>query len=411
MEIEEDSDDSILAKNQYYPLNNNPEDPDNFSSFNANRHKRRREQTPQGDQVSANTVAKTFPPPPLVILGQKITELKSNLLALNINDYSIKLTSDGARVFTRNADDYKKVKVSLIEAKTSFFTHRLREEQTSKFVIYGLPKVDTNDIKTELIEAKLCPAEVKQMTTKKSNENSAIYVIYFLKKDKVRLIDLQKIKILMHMRVSFAHYNNKSKGPTQCSNCLRFGHGVDNCHAPARCIRCAKPHISAECPLIANPNGVPLTRISNDLLQCVHCGLQHAANFSGCPKRQEYMSRRFQTQSGQHKKKMPQQQQQQKVTFTDAPQLSHAHFPMIPTQSLSTQPAWTNPKSTSFNSNEKQHENTNDAHINDDKFSYEELNDIMQEMIKAIPQARNKQEQISIIARITLKYLASSEQK
>jgi hypothetical protein len=49
MDSDDDSDDSILEKNQFYALNDNEEDPENYSSFNA-RRKIPRKITPQCQQ-------------------------------------------------------------------------------------------------------------------------------------------------------------------------------------------------------------------------------------------------------------------------------------------------------------------------------------------------------------------------
>jgi hypothetical protein len=120
------------------------------------------------------------------------------------------------------------------------------------------------------------------MTTKRDSEDNALYLIYFLKKDKIRLTDLQKIRALLHMRIQIMHYNNRRAGTTQYSNCQRFGHEA----------------------------------------LCVHCGLQHSSNYFKCHKRLKYEHWRKQTGTGKRN--------QQKVTFVDAPQLTDAHSPSIP---------------------------------------------------------------------------------
>ena len=54
-------------------------------------------------------------------------------------------------------------------------------------------------------------------------------------------------------------YQSKKAGPTQCKNCMNFGHGTLNCHLKARCVRCGEEHLSKKCPLIINndPDAMP----------------------------------------------------------------------------------------------------------------------------------------------------------
>lgn len=61
-----------------------------------------------------------------------------------------------------------------------------------------------------------------------------------------------------------------------CHRCLGYGHGTIGCYRKPKCVKCAKDHLTKDCPTseLVNP-------------KCGNCGADHPANFTGCPKYQE----------------------------------------------------------------------------------------------------------------------------
>jgi hypothetical protein len=70
------------------------------------------------------------------------------------------------------------------------------------------------------------------------------------------------------------HINNKIF--VQCHRCQRWGHATANCHAQAKCVKCAGDHLTRDCQL-----GNKITP------KCVNCDGDHTANNIKCPEYQK----------------------------------------------------------------------------------------------------------------------------
>jgi hypothetical protein len=371
---------------------------------------------------------KVHKPPPIVLLNVNVTKIQSDLKQLGISNFRLQLNSEGTKVFLATTSEYTKVKDILIEKKTRFFTHQPRDEQLSKFVLSGLHKMTTDAVKELLSRADKAPVRVAEMRIKDSkHKNHALYIVYYLKKDRVKLVDLQQIRTLDYMVVkwSFFQVKQQSTNPcTQCNRCQRFGHGALNCHAEPRCIRCSDSHASADCPLIKGKDGTILKKINPELLVCVHCGGQHTANFSGCRKRIEFVNaRQAASQHSKHRKP-------KNFGFTPAPQLSKANFPSIPASSAPPQNAWFHaprpspqqaphlprPQSSHQTPSQKrtphapplQPHHPNKNVTNDLLFDNSQLITIFQEMTTQLAHCSSKRDQINALMSIALKYLATN---
>jgi hypothetical protein len=367
---------------------------------------------------------KSHKPPPIVLLNVNVSKIQSDLKLLGITDFRLQLTSEGTKVLVNTTTDYNKVKNILIEKGTRFFTHQPRDEQLSKFVLSGLHKMTTEAVKDLLKNADKAPVRVVEMKIKDAkHKNHALYIVYYLKKDGVKLVDLQQIRTLSYMVVKWSYFQVKRTSPnpcTQCTRCQRFGHGALNCHAEPRCIRCSAEHLSADCPLIKGKDGNTLKKISPELLVCVHCSGQHTANFSGCRKRVEFVNSRL-AASQQSKRRKPKQ-----FGFAPAPQLTEAHFPSIPASSASSHNAWHHAprhppqqapplpqtqsthqppphKRTPAPPSQPQQSNNN---VTNDLFDNSQLITIFQEMTTQLAHCFSKHDQINALMTIALKYLA-----
>ncbi|KAG5666355.1 hypothetical protein PVAND_014389 [Polypedilum vanderplanki] len=225
-------------------------------------------------------------PPPINIIGASLSQINTIFNKLKLTGYEVKLTAQCTKVFNKTNDSFKIMKNALSEEKIQFFTHRLRDEQLTKVVLHELPKAEENDVKTAIENIGLQPVQIKKMTIKQIRyESHAVYLVYFKKLDKIKVSELnENYNIVESVRVKWDIYKNKNKGPTQCRNCQRFGHGSDNCSATPRCVRCAANHKSSDCPFLYNDLGEKIqNRINSVNLKCVHCQQQHAASSRDCP--------------------------------------------------------------------------------------------------------------------------------
>jgi hypothetical protein len=252
-----------------------------------------------------------------------------------------------------------------------------------------------------LTAAGLKPLQVKKMIIKnKKFKDHCTFIVYFLKKDGIKIAELREIKVLSNIRVRWEFYQNRRQGPIQCSNCMKFGHGGKNCQLDPRCIRCSEKHKSIECLLIINQHSMSTrTRIADSLLKCANCGQNHTANYSKCTSRIEIIERqkkyRIKTQPRKHRFNLPQ-----------IPQFDDSNFPRLNTTGNTSKFA----QDTSTGAIPK---NNNIPSMRDilvasnDLFSPREMMEIFKEMWSKMQGAKTKLDQINIIGELVVKYAFS----
>lgn len=337
-------------------------------------------------------------PPPLTIPSLPQHEVRKFLdgMTNDENKYEIRHSPDGTKIFPSNNAAFNAVKNKLVANKMSFFTHLLRDEQTTKFVLHGFYPCDVNELKKMLNEMKIMPAKISKLNVRnKRYDDHAVYLIHFLKKDQMKIATLREsARVIEYVRVRWEYYENKKKGPIQCSRCMQYGHGGNCCNLKPKCIRCGQEHISSECPHI-NPD---TKRIPDEIVKCGLCGQNHPANFSGCEKRLAFIQRQNLYRSRTQRSQRPQATQARQ--FVHASQLDTANFPSInPTNPI----AWTSPANPQqFNQNQHQAENSSEL------FTTAELITIMRDMMGRLRQCVTKEQQVFAISEICITYLYGS---
>jgi hypothetical protein len=344
------------------------------------------------DEQLQHSVREKSPPkpPPLTIQGLDYRRVLEILKGDLEKCFTLKLTSSGVQVFPINDIAFQQMKIIFQNKGLKFFTHARREEQLSKFVLHGYINVPETTLISQLKELELDPANVKKMSVKqKKHSDHSVYLIYFNKSSNIKISQLREIKAIENVIVKWEYYSNRRSGPIQCSNCMSFGHGGINCFLLPRCIRCSLPHKSIECPKLFNERKMQTrTRIPDNELKCVNCGQNHAANYSKCEKRLEFMERQT-----KHRAKIQNHPQESKQ-FKPAPQLNNFQFPRLSPQGA------TGP---SVNFNRPQ---VTAAHSNRDLFTPTELMAIFKEMMFKMQKAASKLDQINVLSEIVLKYVA-----
>ena len=98
------------------------------------------------------------------------------------------------------------------------------------------------------------------------------------------------------------------------------GHSQPNCNAPYRCMKCAEPHSTHECP---KPKTTPPL--------CANCNSPHVSTYHSCPMNPVNLKK---TYSGATKSSQPQ--------TTSQPTTSHPRPPLLPTPSQPKDNTYTN---------------------------------------------------------------------
>lgn len=338
----------------------------------------------------AASVQKPSPqkPPPLNITGVEYATVKNWIKSLNprAGDYNISLAPFGIRVYSANVDLYKVLKNELLKLNAKFFTYQLREEQTTKVVLHGLYSMPETELLQYLAEVDVKPIKIKKMNIhQKKYSDHCLYLLYFLKSDKIKISKLREIPAINSVRVRWQYYANSRVGPMQCSNCMLLGHGSQNCQMDPKCMRCSGSHKTQDCPRLIDPiTKLPRDRIPDDQIKCALCHQNHTANYSRCEKRLEFIERQ------QRYRNRNQRQPQMPRQFTDAPQLNTFNFPHL------------NPRERAARVTQNSQWVSNSTQ--NDLFTSEELMPIFEELMFELSQARTRMEQITALGRVAIKY-------
>jgi len=232
-------------------------------------------------------------PPPIVISTGSAAEIR--MLANEINNQprsfliNLKKDKQGTKtVTTENWKDYHNF-VDLLKRKHHHFHTYSTEEPQMKFVVYGLPTMQLEELERGLKAENISPVKIVKMTMKqKRHQDHQNYLLYFKGGDQVGeqanlLKTLSSIEYVDGFKVKFDKYRNKHNGPSQCSNCLQFGHGQRGCSREAICFRCSEKHDSKTCPhkLLEN------NKVSIEKLKCHFCGEKHTAISQACKTRMQ----------------------------------------------------------------------------------------------------------------------------
>jgi hypothetical protein len=124
------------------------------------------------------------------------------------------------------------------------------------------------------------------------------------------------------------------------------------------------------------------------MLKCALCGQNHAANYSKCEKRIEFIERQ------QNYRNRTQRRNTNPPQFRPAPQLASFNFPAI-NGNNNNNAAWSNSSNRTL-----QDPTTTNAQL----FSPSELMEIFKEMMTAMSQAKSKLDQITALGQIVIKY-------
>jgi len=200
-------------------------------------------------------------PPPIVISRGSAAEIRRYANEVNNQPRSflinIKKDKQGTKtVTTESWNDYQKFIDKLKIKKLCFHTYSTEEPQL-KFVLYGLPTMELEELEKALKAEKVSPVKIVKMTMKqRRHSDDQNYLLYFKgnnqEGEQANLMKtLENIKSVDGFKVKWDKYKNKRSGPSQCSNCLQFGHGQRGCNRLPTCFTCSEQHDSKTCPHIS----------------------------------------------------------------------------------------------------------------------------------------------------------------
>jgi hypothetical protein len=240
-------------------------------------------------------------------------------IVIKSKKFETKLLSIGIRVHIVEKSEYDLFCQALQKEKVSFFKYHTAEIRPRKIVLTGLHKMDLTELKNELAEQNIHPADIKTLNLNANSysyDNQCVYLLYF-NPGTVKLSEIRKVKHINHIIVKWSPYSPRSHNKyPQCRNCQMYGHSSINCNMPTYCLVCAKNHKTDDCK-----NKIPRAvlehkkktgeEIDKSFIKCINCGENHTASYSGCIARKTFIelqnkyrqnsNRKFQAKNYQQK--------------------------------------------------------------------------------------------------------------
>lgn len=224
--------------------------------------------------------------PPIIVDNSQSFSTVINLLGTSCK---YKRISIGTKIIPNTLIDYNEAVKKLNNMAMDFFTHPIKDHKQFKLMLFGLPKLSTDTIKTEFKETfNIELVNIKEVMTARSNKDDALYMLEF-NREQITKKEIFKIRYVSGIVVRWRNPNRRSNGPTQCSKCAMYGHGSANCYRPVACIACGGSHDYANCQLNKTLIDGPV------IYKCFNCtkrnlkNINHRADDPHCPSRREYL--------------------------------------------------------------------------------------------------------------------------
>lgn len=322
--------------------------------------------------------------PPIVVDAVHGFQTVYNLIG---RSYQYKRTSVGTRITSQTLVDYDSAKRKLISAGFTFYSHESKNTKLFKLVLYGLPKMDLEEIKEELKTAyNVDVVSIKEIVTKLSTVDDALYMLEF-DRTKATKKDVQKVRLLGHIVVRWKKPKKFNNGPTQCSKCTMYGHGAKNCYRKNVCVACSGNHDLAVCQVNKTLDE------SSPAYKCFNCiknnrrNTNHRADDRRCPSRKDYLTIR----ENIYIKSRPPPRRQMPQVFEN----SLENFPQMPGSKI--------PTISHFGYSEAVKAPNQHLNTSSELFNIDELFNIFTGAIADLRKCESKMEQISVIMTM-LKY-------
>lgn len=341
--------------------------------------------------------------PPIHLIGKNSVFVNQCMNDNGIVKFDCKNTSIGCRINLYTESELNKIKSALREKELQFFTHNIKNLKPFKVVLYGLHKMNTDDLKIELCtNLKLEVLQISIMNIKNPKYKEQCNYLVYLNNKSIKMNELRRqAKFVNHVSVYWDFYRKNPHFVPQCHRCSMFGHGSSFCNVNKACAYCSESHNSQECTNREKPP------------KCVNCGEQHAATDASCRKRLEFIEiqnrlkaknrrRRFGTEHGIHDS-LPSRNTSFNLNTSDFPQLVQKKQ-----QHSNNTPPVSAPRSlpTTLTSSSLQKTTApRPPNQNNNLFSFDELISLKNEMLSKLSLCKSRQDQFNVIADLSIKYL------
>lgn len=300
--------------------------------------------------------------------------------------------SIGLKILFTNDKNFEKVVNKLKDKDIEYFSYTSEENKIVRFVLYGLPIMNVDEVKTHLIDIGFNPTSVRIIKPKNSrSSDTGIYCVSF-KKGSVTLNQLRNTKYVYHCVCRWEYFTQNNIGPTQCRRCGMFGHGETNCYMKPKCNYCKVDHDGMDCPL------------KDDVAKhiCSNCDGNHPTNSMMCPCRAEYVR----LKQIMHDKNFVKQKHHVsfKFNYDQFPQNGQPNQNSTGESHPTSLPPTPHP-GTSYASRVQLNQDFVGYQNDSELFNTTELMNFFNEIITGLQNCRTKYDQVKTLTAIALKYV------
>lgn len=363
--------------------------------------------------INLEKLKKIKAPPPITITNLNREQVHASLATLNIAKYRLKFAKIGIHVYVDTVLEYETIVRALKEDNKPFYTHDLPCNRFKKIVLRGLHKMKPEEVSEEIKSSGFTGvADVKIIYPKEQRyDNHVNYIIYIHPDANIK--DLLNLRTLFKTIVKWDRYKSINRGPTQCYNCQRPGHGSRNCNMPSRCLWCGENHATNNCPTYtsavntsitqhgnSNPNGTQVTLPG----KCCNCQGSHFANNKDCPMKKKYSDIR---------KNMANRNRAEAKKYISAPNdflYGPSGKPVTEDLVYQEQIKSLHYADASRSCNYNQHTPGRNAN-GKELFSIEEIMTITREIFQRLKNCQTKEDQLTLMFEISAKYIYNNAGK
>uniref|UniRef100_A0A336MVL1 CSON007757 protein n=1 Tax=Culicoides sonorensis TaxID=179676 RepID=A0A336MVL1_CULSO len=342
--------------------------------------------------------AKDYKPPPITFKDTTIDAVKNILKeveCIDMKHLTIRITAEGIKIQMTKMSDYDALLDRIIDDKSVLFhTHTKKQERKVKFCLYGLHRMNFEELNEELKSVGVFPRLIEEIPIyERKYKDQCIYKITFFQEDHVNVSKLRQVKALCHTIVRWEYFKSKFNFPTRCTNCQEWGHGARYCYTYPKCSRCAGPHRSSDCPHEKDDDH----KIPPNLVKCANCGKNHTASFTGCAKRYNYVNLQQRMKENSRKNSKFQQK--------SSPQPDTSNFPHYNNDSVRKSvnvPSTPHPPPNYW---ENRNTNNLNNNKNSNKFNSKELIEVFHELIEKLEKCQTAKDQVTVLGELVIKYV------
>jgi len=215
--------------------------------------------------------------PPIAIRKEfvKWVDLSKSLKDAGLSNFTGKTSGETVNIKVSTESTYRIATAMLDDMGIPYHSFKTGVEQTLKVVLRGVPAdVGATVVQDELLELGFGVKSVFQYSHVIDGAKVKIPVYFVELENTPTNKNIYNMTDFIHLKIRVDTFK-KSKQPTQCHRCQKFGHAQSGCTNPAVCVKCAGGHLTVDCP----------TKGRVESPKCANCGGDHTANYRGCPKR------------------------------------------------------------------------------------------------------------------------------